>query len=487
MVDCDQLFEDVLSGKLSGHKLEEFVNEDYEKAIEIRRRVLASHLSSQQIFPILENIPMKSFRYEDVIGQCCENVIGYLTMPLGIVGPLKIDGVPYFIPMATTEGALIASTQRGTKALTLTKEGVTTIVYGDGMTRGPVVQFPSIIDVLAFKVWLQHPENYARVKHAFNGTSRFARLQSLDVVPAGVDCFLRFKAKTGDAMGMNMVSKGTEKALSFLKQHFPSMTVISLSGNYCTDKKAASLNWIDGRGKSVIASAILSPAIIKGVLKVTPDDLMRTHLKKNFKGSAMAGSLGGGGFNAQASNVVTAIFLATGQDPAQNIVSANCLTELEFVDDDDEDAVSASSASLLTRNQEEEHAYCSVRSIRVTCTMPSIEVGTVGGGTNLSCQKACLSIMGLSGPSTTPPSPMFSSQSPISLYDGTTRDDCLNAASQSSLNTLGLECDGEGGSNAQKLARIVCATVLAGEISLLAALTEGSLMQAHLALNRKNT
>ena len=132
---------------------------------------------------------------------------------------------------------------------------------------------------------------------------------------------------TGDAMGMNMISKGTEKALVHLSSVFPTMELISVSGNYCTDKKPAAINWIEGRGKSVVAECVISGKIVESVLKTTVEKLVRVNTSKNLIGSAMAGSIGG--FNAHAANIVTAIFLATGQDPAQNVESSNCITIME--------------------------------------------------------------------------------------------------------------------------------------------------------------
>jgi hydroxymethylglutaryl-CoA reductase (NADPH) len=127
-------------------------------------------------------------------------------------------------------------------------------------------------------------------------------------------------------MGMNMISKGVEHALNVMAAEagFEDMNVISVSGNFCTDKKPAAINWIDGRGKSVIAEAIIPADIVRSVLKTDVDSMVELNQAKNLVGSAMAGSIGG--FNAQAANIVTAIFLATGQDPAQNVESSNCIT-----------------------------------------------------------------------------------------------------------------------------------------------------------------
>jgi hydroxymethylglutaryl-CoA reductase (NADPH) len=126
-------------------------------------------------------------------------------------------------------------------------------------------------------------------------------------------------------MGMNMISKGVETALSvMMDEGFGDMKIISLSGNYCTDKKAAGINWFEGRGKSVVAEAVIPGDVIKSVLKTDVDNLIRLNISKNLVGSAMAASIGG--FNAHAANIVAAVFIATGQDPAQVVESANCIT-----------------------------------------------------------------------------------------------------------------------------------------------------------------
>ena len=143
---------------------------------------------------------------------------------------------------------------------------------------------------------------------------------------AGTNLYIRFKTTTGDAMGMNMISKGVEHALSVMATEggFEDMQIVSVSGNYCTDKKAAAINWIDGRGKGVVAEAIIPGEVVKSVLKSDVDSLVELNMSKNLVGSAMAGSIGG--FNAHAANIVAAIFIATGQDPAQVVEGSNCIT-----------------------------------------------------------------------------------------------------------------------------------------------------------------
>ena len=272
------------------------------------------------------DIPMSNYDYSKVFGACCENVVGYIPIPLGIAGPLRIDGEMYPIPMATAEGTLVASTSRGCKALNA-GGGVTTVLTQDAMTRGPVIEFPSITSAAQAKLWIDSPAGSSILREAFDSTSRFARLQKLKCTMAGRTLYVRFATSTGDAMGMNMISKGTEKALEVMTQHFPKMNVLALSGNYCTDKKPAAINWIEGRGKSVVAEAVIPGKVVKSVLKTTVEDLCNLNIKKNLVGSAMAGSVGG--FNAHAANILTAMFLATGQDPAQNVESSNCITLME--------------------------------------------------------------------------------------------------------------------------------------------------------------
>jgi len=195
------------------------------------------------------------------------------------------------------------------------------------MTRGPALEFPSIVSAARAKLWVDSPEGAKLLRDAFDSTSRFARLQKLKCALAGRTLYVRFCTTTGDAMGMNMISKGTEKALAVMAEHFPEMSVLALSGNYCTDKKPAAINWIEGRGKSVAAEAIVPGSVVKSVLKTTVEDLCNLNIKKNLIGSAMAGSIGG--FNAHAANILTAMFLATGQDPAQNVESSMCMTLME--------------------------------------------------------------------------------------------------------------------------------------------------------------
>ena len=216
-------------------------------------------------------------------------------------------------------------------------------------------------------------------------------------------------------MGMNMISKAVKASLNLLTDYFPKMETISISGNYCTDKKPSAINWIEGRGKSVTCEAVIPAAVVKKTLKTSTAALVELNVSKNLIGSAMAGSIGGQ--NAHAANITAAIFIATGQDPAQVVESSTCITLMEGVGQNQED-------------------------LYVSCTMPSIECATVGGGTNLPNQKACLKMLGIAGSGVVP------------------------------------------GSHAKQLARVVCGAVMAGELSLMSALAAKHLVSAHMQYNR---
>lgn len=386
--------------------------DDTTRAVMIRRKALSVLADA----PVLDTdrLPYKFYDYDRVFGACCENVIGYMPLPVGVIGPLVIDGVPYHIPMATTEGCLVASAMRGCKAINA-GGGVTTVLTKDGMTRGPCVRFPTLSRAGACKIWLDSEEGQSKVKKAFNSTSRFARLQHIQTAIAGDLLFIRFRTTTGDAMGMNMISKGVEFSLTQMMEEFgwDDMNIVSVSGNYCTDKKPAAINWIEGRGKSVIAEAVIPGDVVKKVLKSDVKALVDLNISKNLIGSAMAGSVGG--FNAHAANLVTAVYLALGQDPAQNVESSNCITLMGETDGN----------------------------LKISVSMPSIEVGTIGGGTILEPQSAMLDLLGVRGPHPTSP-----------------------------------------GTNARQLAKIVASAVIAGELSLCSALAAGHLVQSHMIHNR---
>nr|A0A0A1C930.1 RecName: Full=3-hydroxy-3-methylglutaryl coenzyme A reductase 2-A; Short=HMG-CoA reductase 2; Short=Hydroxymethylglutaryl-CoA reductase; Short=PgHMGR2 [Panax ginseng]AIX87980.1 3-hydroxy-3-methylglutaryl coenzyme A reductase [Panax ginseng] len=406
----EEIVKSVVTGKIPSYSLESKLG-DCKKAASIRREALQRITGKS-----LAGLPLDGFDYKSILGQCCEMPVGYVQIPVGIAGPLLLNETEYSVPMATTEGCLVASTNRGCKAI-YASGGATSVLLRDGMTRAPVVRFSTVKRAAELKFFLEEPLNYDTPAHVFNKSSRFGRLQGIKCAVAGKNLYIRFTCSTGDAMGMNMVSKGVQNVLDFLQSDFPDMDVMGISGNYCSDKKPAAVNWIEGCGKSVVCEAIIKEEVVKKVLKTNVAALVELNMLKNLAGSAVAGALGG--FNAHASNIVSAVYISTGQDPAQNVESSHCITMMEAVNNG--------------------------KDLHISVTMPSIEVGTVGGGTQLASQSACLNLLGVKG---------ASKESP--------------------------------GSNSRLLASIVAGSVLAGELSLMSALAAGQLVKSHMKYNRSS-
>jgi hydroxymethylglutaryl-CoA reductase (NADPH) len=408
----DQVAQLVVSNKVKDHMLEKIL--DPHRAVAVRRLAFDTKLASLDRGGALDDLPSgPSLDYSRVFGANCEIVVGYVPLPVGMVGPLTLNNETVYVPMATTEGCLVASTNRGAKAI-CQGGGAHSCIVRDGITRAPCVRMTTAMEAAKLKNWCEEPHNFAKLKAAFESTTSFGKLEQCNPTVAGKNVYLRLRCFSGDAMGMNMVSKGSLAVIDLLKSLFPTLTLVALSGNMCTDKKAAATNWIEGRGKSVVVEAIIPKDVVRQTLKTTVKSICSTNIHKNLIGSAMAGAMGG--FNAHAANIVTAVFLATGQDPAQNVESSNCITLMEETEEGD---------------------------LWISCTMPSIEVGTVGGGTSLPAQSACLRAIGCKGGGVKP------------------------------------------GQNAQQLAHVVAAATMAGELSLLAALAANTLVAAHMQHNRK--
>ena len=382
---------------------------DLEEAVKIRRRIIESKTKKN----ILKNIPFKNYSYEDIYGRCCENVIGYIPVPLGLAGPILLNNQEYYLPMATTEGTLVASTSRGASAISQSG-GCNAIIINDGITRAPVITCQHAQEALTINKFCK--QNFHQIKAAFESGSQYAKLTNIKSTIVGRHIYLRFKCTSGDAMGMNMIGKCTEFSLQIILTSFPNAKLKSLSGNMCVDKKASATNFIEGRGKSVICEAIIKEEIVEKILKTTPKSLIELNYLKNMVGSNTSITIGGN--NAHAANIVTAMFLACGQDVAQNVESSHCTTLMELAD-----------------NQKD---------LYISVTLPCLEVGTIGGGTHLPAQAANLDLLDVKGSHQTNP-----------------------------------------GQNACQLAKIISSGVLAGELSLMAALSNHTLINAHMKLNRK--
>jgi hydroxymethylglutaryl-CoA reductase (NADPH) len=315
----------------------------------------------------LENISKCTLNMNKASQKNIENSIGSVQIPVGIAGPLKINGEhahgEFYIPIATSEGALIASINRGCSVIT-TAGGVNTLIIDDKMTRAPAIKTKSIQESYEIRSWIE--SNFLKLKKIAETTTKHGKLVKIDpILIAGNYIYPRFNYSTGDSMGMNMVTIATEKVLEFLEEE-TSGEVISLSGNACVDKKPSSINLIEGRGKSLIADILIPEEIVVNKLKTTAKSIEEVNTIKNFIGSAVSGSMG---FNAHYANIVAGLFLATGQDLAH---------------------VVEGSLGITTAEDRNGDLYFSV-------TIPDLPIATVGGGTSLETATESLKILGCYG------------------------------------------------------------------------------------------
>ncbi len=401
----DEIIEKITKKELQMYKLEEYLGPN--KAVEIRRQIVEKATNSN-----LADLSIEDADYSQMVNKNAENVIGFIRMPIGISGPITIHGDyasgEFYVPLATTEGALIAGINRGMKAIS-ESNGSKVKILGNAMARAPLFEFDSITEVGEFLNWLDL--NMDNVKKIANATTSHGKLRDVKPFVTGNNVWLRMSFETGDAMGMNMATVASEAASSYIEEEFPKAHLVTVSGNMCSDKKESMVNNLLGRGKTVVADAVINRKVCSEVLKTTPEQITRVNMKKNMLGNARAGSTK---FSGHSANIVAAAFAATGQDIAQVVESSSCYTWAEA---------------------RESGLYISV-------TLPSLEVGTVGGGTSLPSQKAALSIIGAAGQGETI------------------------------------------GTNANKLAEIIAAAVLAGELNLLAAQGNRELGKAHSKLGR---
>jgi len=301
-----------------------------------------------------------------IANRNCENMIGAIQVPMGIAGPLKVQSAKckvqsYYLPLATTEGALVASVNRGCKATRLSG-GINVFVENVGATRAPVFRVKNLKEGRKLVDWTK--KNFRKLKKIAEGTSSYLKFLKIQPTIFGRNVYLRFVFDASEAMGMNMVTLASRKMADFIRKG-TKVECISVSGNLCVDKKPTWQNAILGRGKKVWAEAVLKRKIVKEVLKTTPEKISEVVYRKCLLGSAMAGSLG---FNSHFANIVAAIFLATGQDMAHVVEGSLGITTAEVLKDN---------------------------SLYFSVYLPDLMIGTVGGGTHLPTQKEALSILGL--------------------------------------------------------------------------------------------
>lgn len=334
-----------------------------------------------------------------------ENIIGFAQVPVGVIGPLMINGThargEFFVPMSTTEGALISSYNRGARAVSLSG-GVNVLVQKDSIQRAPYFVLENVFMARDFVDWLS--ANFDKVRTVAENTTRHGKLLGYDTFIQGKIVYVRFSYATADAMGMNMVTKATQEACKYIGQHFP-LKGFAIESNMAVDKKPAHINTIQGRGKTVTAEVLLKKRIISRFLHTSASRINDAY-HRQAAGAMLAGAFGS---NGHVANGVAAIFLACGQDMAN--VSESCI------------------GHIYTETIKED--------LYVSLQIPSLVVGTVGGGVSLPTQRECLEI---------------------------------------------IDCHGED--KARKFAEIVAATVLAGEISLAAAIVAGDFVTAHEKLGR---
>lgn len=331
-----------------------------------------------------------------------EHFVGVAQVPMGLAGPLLVNGEhaqgEFYVPLATTEGTLVASYNRGMK-LCRDAGGITTTVLDDKMQRAPVFSFENARDARDFALWLG--DHFDEIAAAAGETTTSGQLVEIQQFPVSKLLYTRFNYTTGDAAGQNMTGKATFAACAWIKQHYPGEVHFLLEGQFATDKKTSVVNMLHTRGKRVVAEITLPAALVEEQMNVTTDKLYAARMRGQM-GAIMSVTNNNGNHSA---NGITAMFIATGQDVA-NVAESSALYGF---------------SELLPNGD----FYASV-------TLPSLIVATYGGGTGLATQRESLE--------------MF-------------------------------DCYGAG--KVRKLAEIIAATVLAGELSLGSAVVAEEWVQAH--------
>jgi len=335
-----------------------------------------------------------------------ENPVGTIQMPLGVAGPLLVHGEHargiFYIPLATTEGALVRSYERG--MVTLTRSGgAATRLYLDENCVSPVFLFPDVVSAYDFARNLD--QNFPAIQREAESTTRHGRLLRIECRPVGREVIVNFCYFTGDAHGMNMIVKATERACRWIMLHSGAID-FSLFSGHSSEKRGSGGLLAGGKGKKVVAGARIAHTLLRHYLHVTPQKLVELW-RHTVIGHLQANAIG---YNGHYANGLAALFIACGQDVANVVNSAVGITNFELAENDD--------------------LYASV-------TLPSLTVATVGGGTALGTSHECLRMLGVVGQAGAP-----------------------------------------------KLAEITAATLLAGEISMAAAIASGEFVAAHESYGR---
>ena len=327
-----------------------------------RRREFAQKLTGGDLTHV------GSFSFDPaVLPGNIENFIGVAQVPIGLAGPLRINGEhalgDYYVPMATTEGTLVASYNRGMRLLTAAG-GVKTTVVDDRMQRAPVFILDDARAARELAGWIR--DNLEAIRTVAQSTTSVGQLIEIEQYHVGPLLYLRFDYTTGDAAGQNMVGRATYAACEWIRANHPATARYVLSGAIDTDKKHSQINVLRGRGKRVVAEATLPAGLLKEQMGVTPAQLFAMR-QVSQAGGVLAGSAN---FGAHAANGLAALFIATGQDAANVAESHTAITYSQVTEGGD--------------------YYWSI-------TLPALIVATIGGGTGLPTQRECLELLGCYG------------------------------------------------------------------------------------------
>jgi len=340
-------------------------NDYTDEAAAVRRRFL-----TEVSGVTLEHVGHYSLKPDTLPGNI-EHFTGVAQVPIGIAGPLLVNGEhakgEFFVPLATTEGTLVASYNRGMKLLKAAG-GVTTSVVDDAMQRAPAFLFDNARQARDFGAWVV--EHFAEIKAEAEKTTRSGKLRDIEQYSASRFRYLRFNFTTGDAAGQNMVGRATKAACDWMKANYPGpLQHYFLAANFDTDKKASRINTLRTRGKRVVAEATIPDKLLREIMNTNVASLFKARQVSQL-GGFMSGVVNNG---AHSANAITAIFIATGQDVAN---------------------VAESSAAMI-------HAeVTSTGDYYYSITIPSLIVATHGGGSGLATQRECLQLLGCVGPGT---------------------------------------------------------------------------------------
>jgi hydroxymethylglutaryl-CoA reductase (NADPH) len=336
--------------------------DDYTEAMAGRRRAFVQERTSVG----LDQVGSYSFDPGVVAGNV-ENFMGVAQVPIGVAGPLRIHGEhaegDFYVPLATTEGTLVASYNRGMRLLT-ESGGVRATVMDDNMQRSPAFTLPDAREARQFGRWIEdHTED---IRRAAEATTRSGRLVYIGQYAIGPLMYLRLNYTTGDAAGQNLTGKATLAACEWIRENHPSHPTYLLSGNMDTDKKHSQINMLLTRGKRVVAEATVDKYLMRSLMGVDTRDLFRAR-QVSQAGAFLVGAANNG---AHAANGLTAMFIATGQDVANVSESHAGVVYSQLMDNGD--------------------YYWSI-------TLPALIVATHGGGTALPTQRECLAMLGCVG------------------------------------------------------------------------------------------